>query len=63
MSRRSSNTLFFFFAVVGAMFLFLGIMAIVRGGDDWWLYLIGSGVSFLYLLTPGARLNRYLGKP
>jgi hypothetical protein len=63
MTRRARNSLFFVCSLVGAMFLFLGIMALVRGGDDWWLYLLGAAFSILCLLTPGVRFRRGSGKP
>jgi hypothetical protein len=62
MTRRARNTLFFICSIVGTMLLLLGIMALVRGGDDWWLYLLGAAFSVLCLLTPGVRYKPGSGK-
>jgi hypothetical protein len=63
MAARARNTLFFVCSLVGAVLLVLGLVAIGRGGDDWWLYLLGSGFSFICLLAPGARIKRLVRPP
>jgi membrane-bound ClpP family serine protease len=63
MAERARNTLFFVCSVVGAVLLVLGLVAFGRGGDDWWLYLLGAGFSFICLLAPGARIKRSVRPP